>query len=253
MIYDDFISDVEMDCPGAPVPHIVRSIREAFRTFCKESTAYRVKLSSSDMAYSSVTGLYTITIPAGFQIETVISPIVFNGSYTVYSFSDGSQSTSPTPPVGQTLVSSSNYAINSTNVQGASPEWLDVNHPGWRTETSSNEVNYFSMLSTNTFRLSPDNGLDRKLSLAVSLVLMPDRSASPTLDAEFCNRWLDLIVAGSKYLMMIAPGNEWSNPPLAAFFKDKFDAGIAEAKSYTRTGLRHPQADGIRHVRLHYK
>lgn len=253
MDYSAFYPDVIMDCPGVPVPLVNRAVRESVRTFCKESTAYRKKLASTDMTYSSVTGLYTITIPAGLQIETVISPMVFNGSYTVYTFSDGSQSTSATPPTGTTLVSSSNYSIDSTNVQGASPEWLDINYPGWRTAQSSIDVGYFSMLPTNTFKLAPDNGVDRRLNLTVSLVLMPDRTSLPTLDDEFCNRWFDSIVAGAKFLLMVQPDSEWSNPALAAYFKTKFDDGMLEARSYIRTGLRHPKADGVRHVRLYYK
>ena len=223
MNYSDFINDVVMDAPGAPVPVVTRAIREAMRIFCKESTAYRKKLAPTDLSYDTVTGLYTITIPTGFQLETVISPIVF---------SDG---------------------INTKTVQGASPEWLDINHTGWRIAASLVDVAYFAMLSTNTFKLAPDNGVDRKASLTVSLVLMPDRTALPTMDDEFCNRWFDSIVAGAKFLLMVQPGSEWSNPDLAAFFKTKFDDGIQEAKSYISTGLRHPKADGIRHVRLYYK
>ena len=253
MQYDELYNDVVLDCPGIPTPVVLRAIREAARTLCRESTAYRQALTTDYLSYDS--GVYTIQAPTGTQIESVISPMIFNGSYTVYTFSNGTTtytSTTVTPLSGYTLTDTNYYSIDNTSVQGASPEWLDINKPGWRTDTTSDKVYFFVMKSNNTFVLTPENGIDRSGYLTVSLVLMPSRS-STTLDADFGNRWFDYLVAGAKYLAMVIPNSEWSNPELAQYYKAKFDAGIVEAKNYIRTGFRNPQADGIRHVRLHYK
>ncbi|MGZ4968034.1 MAG: hypothetical protein ACXV8O_01345 [Methylobacter sp.] len=229
MQYNDLINDIVPDCPGVPVPIALRAIREAVRKFCKESTAYRKRLSASDLSYSN--GVYTITVPHGAQIETVISPMVFDGSYTV----------------GDEF-----YKIQQTNVKGASPEWMDINRPGWRTAEKFNIVDHFVMLSSNTFVLTPDSGTDRSENLSISLVLIPNRS-SETIDNEFGNRWFDELVAGAKYLLMVMPDAEWTNPKLAEFYHNKFEVGIEEAKRYIKTGFRHSQADGVNHVRMHYK
>lgn len=250
MDYSAFEGDIILDCPGVPQPVVTRAIREAVRTFCKQSTAYRKKLTSSDLTYSS--GVYTITVPANTQIDTVISPIVFAGAYTVYTFSNGTTSVSPTPPGGTTLVSTETYNLNPLGVRGASPEWLDINYAGWRSYVAYDEVDFFVMQSYNTFVLTPDSGTDRKTNLTVSLILMPDR-VTTTLDDDFGNRWFDIISAGAKYLLMLIPEVEWTNPALSQFYKQKFDAGIVEAKAYAKSGVRDARADGITHVRGWYK
>ena len=108
------------------------------------------------------------------------------------------------------------------------------------------------MTANNSFVLTPDNGLDRSAYLTVFLVLMPSRSCR-TLDNDFGNRWFEYLVAGAKYYCLLTPGAEWENPSLAQYYKTQFDTGIQEAKNYVRTGYRNPQADGLSHVRLHYK
>ncbi len=229
MQYDDLINDVVLDCIGVPVPVALRAIREAVRKFCKESTAYRKRLTASDLSYTD--SVYTIKIPIGAQIETVISPMALNGSYTVGGVP---------------------YEAKQASIQGASAEWMDINRHGWRSATSSDKVEHFVMLSANTFVLSPDSKTDRSANLSISLALMPNLSSN-TIDNEFGNRWFDELVSGAKYMLMVVPKAEWSNPELAQFYKAKFDAGIEEAKNYIKTGLRRPSADGVHHVRMHYR
>jgi hypothetical protein len=230
MDYSALVNDVVMDCPGLPVPVAIRAIREAARRFCEESTAYRKKLTpATDLSYAA--GVYTIAIPANTQLISVISPIVFQGSYTVDSIE---------------------YALDAISLQAASPEWLDMNRPGWRTDTDTDSVEYFCLQSTNTFVLTPDSGTDRKANLTVSLILMPDRTTT-TLDDEFGNRWFDDLTAGAKSLLMIMPNVKWSNPQLAEYYRLKFDSGIDKARRYAETGFRKPQADGRRHVRSYYR
>lgn len=254
MQYDDLVNDVVLDCQGIPTPIVIRAITESVRTFCRESTAYRTILPSSSLAYSD--GIYTIETPIDTLIETIVSPIVFNGN-VVYSFTNNyfsglTYSNSNSVPLAGYSLTSTNYYHNNKPIEGKSPEWLDLNIAGWRTNTSSDKVDYFVMKSTNTFTLIPDDGIDKSSILSVSLVLMPDR-ATTMLDDEFGTRWFDYLVAGAKYFAMMTPGAEWTNPELAMFYKAKFDDGIQIAKSYIRTGLRNPKADGVRHVRLHYR
>lgn len=89
MTYDDLINDIIPDCPGVPVPVAIRAIRESVRKFCRESTAYRKKLATSDLSYAN--GVYTIAIPDGTQIESVISPISLSigADHVVYTYSNG--------------------------------------------------------------------------------------------------------------------------------------------------------------------
>jgi len=182
--------------------------------------ALRVALTPDYLSYD--TGVYTIRVPAGTQIETVISPI---------------------------YLSAADYVQSGFSIKGAPPEWLDMNAKCWRTRTGG-RPEFFCMTSSNTFVLTPDNGLDRSANLVLSLILMPSHS-STTIDDEFANRWFDGIVAAAKSLLLASPA-EWGNPELANHYQVKFKEYVGEAKRYIRTGLRHPQADGINHVKLHY-
>lgn len=250
MDYADLVNDIVPECPGVPYPVVINKIREAARTFCRESAAYRKKLTPADLSYAS--GIYTIAVSHNDQIVTVVSPMAFLGSYAVYTFSDGSTSASPTPPAGQTLISTENYSINKADIQGASPEWLDVNRPSWRSDIASDTVDYFCMLSNNTFKLTPDNGVDRSDNLVVSVVLMPSRD-STMLQRDFGERWWDSLCYGAKALLMAMPNVEWSNPQLALYYKGKFEEGIDEARAYVATGYRRPMVDGKRHVKGYFK
>lgn len=250
MDYLAFYNDIFGVCEGIPQPVAMSAIAEAVRIFCEESTAYRKNLALTDLSYSS--GVYTISDPTGAQVNSVISPIVFSGTYTVYTFSDGSQSTSPTPPSRAVLSYSDVIQIDTKNIYGASPEWLDINQLGWRTAISKIDPDYFCMQSSDTFVLTPDSGVDRSANLTLTAVLLPTISTT-TLDDSFGNRWFYAIAAGAKYLSMAMPDNQWTNERGAVYFKQKFDLGIDEAKTYIKTGFRNPQADGIKHVRSYFR
>ena len=250
MDYSAFYSDISGVCEGIPQPVAMSAIAEAVRIFCEESTAYRKKLALTDLSYAA--GVYTVIDPTGAQVNSVISPIVFSGTYTVYTFSDGSESTSPTPPVGTTLSYYDVLQIDTKNIYGASPEWLDINQSGWRTAMSAIDPDYYCMQSSDTFVLTPDSGVDRRAKLTLTAVLLPTM-ATTALDDSFGNRWFYAIAAGAKYLCMAMPGNQWTNEKGASYFKQKFDLGIDEAKAYIKTGFRNPRADGVKHVRSYFR
>lgn len=223
MTYDDLINDIVPDCPGVPVPVAIRAIREAVRQFCRKSSVYRQKLTAADLTYAD--GVYTIAIPANTQIISVVSPLVIDGTDNA----------------------------NPSKAFGASSEWLDINRHGWRSAETCDWAEHFVMLSTNTFALVPDSGSDRSDDMAVTLILMPDRTTT-TLDDDLGERWFDELTAGAKYLLMVMPEKPWSNTNLAKFYYDKFTTGLDAARRYIETGYRQPQkASGIKHVRGYYK
>ncbi|WP_031431838.1 hypothetical protein [Methylomicrobium agile] len=218
MTFDDWIDDVTVECLGAPVPLVIKAVRESLVRFCRESTAYR---KPADLSYAG--GIYALAVPSGTQIESVVSPIVIHNSES------------------------------SIEVQAASSEWMDKRYPGWRTATHDTSVSYFVMQSPNTFVLTPDNDADRSGSITASLVLLPTRDAT-SIDNEFGERWFYEVSAGAKAVLMAMPETPWSSPAGAQFNLLKFDAGVEEARRYAKSGFRHPRiADGTGHVRSYFK
>lgn len=230
MDYSALIPEIMPDVAGAPIPLITRAIRESVREFCRQSTAYRQAIDAANLSWAG--GEYSITIPTGFDLETVVSPMVLQGSYTV---------------------DAQTFTDTCFNIHGRSPEYLDANHPGWRTAISSDTVEYFAMMSDASFVLSPDTGTDRTANLFVTLVLSPSRTSTTISDA-FGNKWFDHLTAGAKYFLMIQPGKPWSNPDMAVYNKSKWEKGIDEARAFVKTGRRKPIADDVqRRTRSYFR
>lgn len=235
MDYGSLYNDILTDCPGVPFPTAIRAISESVRKFCKESSAYRHNVLSTELSYAD--GLYTIKVPADTQIVTVVSPLTIAGQYSVADPVTGINST---------------YPLDTKIIYGVNPQWMDVNHPGWREWTDSNEVRYFVMQSTNTFVLAPDSGTNRVANLAIQLILMPTRTAT-VINDEFGERWFDYLVAGSKFSLLTIPKSRWTNNEMAQYYLAKFDAGISEAKTYAKTAFRQPRFDGVVRVKSYSK
>lgn len=323
MDYSALYPEILPDCPGVPFPVAQRAIREAVRTFCKKSSAYRHTVLPTELSY--LNGTYTIAIPTGTQIESIVSPIVLSGDYSNGALSSvittlGTPSTSVhvddirgfqytlvnlvmmavTPTNTITIKIGSNYyvltgatadvtnvsttvggisgtvtlttsvtvadgtagnaivgpgdsySISTSELQGAAPEWMDINHPGWRNWQDYSDGAFFVMQSTNTFKLAPDSGTDRHNNLTITLVLMPDRTTT-TIPDEFGNRWFDYLTSGAKYLLTAMPAAKWTQPQLSAFHLQKFESGIKEAERYIKTAYRQPGKDGIRRVTYYGK
>lgn len=231
MDYGSLYNDILIDCPGVPFPTAIRAISEAVRKFCKESSAYRHAVLSTEISYSA--GVYSISIPTNTQIVSVVSPMTMAGTYSVTD-----------PVTGVT----STYPVDPKTIYGANPQWMDINHPGWRDWTDTNEVRYFVIESTNTFILTPDSGTNRAANLAIQLILMPTRTAT-TLNDDFGERWFDYLVAGAKFSLLTIPKSTWTNNELAQYYLAKFDAGISEAKTYAKTAFRQPRFDGVMRVK----
>lgn len=220
MDYSALIPEIMPDVTGAPIPLITRAIRESVREFCRQSTAYRQTIGADNLTW--LAGEYTITIPDGFDLESVVSPMVLQDTEESY------------------------------DIHGRSPEYLDANHAGWRT-VIDDKPGYFAMLSDTAFVLTPDTGTDRSDNLTVTLMLTPSRD-STTISDDFGNRWFDYLSAGSKYFLMIQPGKTWSNPDLALYNKAKWEKGIEEARAFIKTGRRKPLADDVqRRTRSYFR
>jgi hypothetical protein len=68
---NDLINDVAGECPGAPNPVIRKAIIDASRKLCEEAALIRQTITPT---YTS--GVYTVAIPTGYLIDSIISPIV---------------------------------------------------------------------------------------------------------------------------------------------------------------------------------
>jgi hypothetical protein len=62
-----------------------------------------------------------------------------------------------------------------------------------------------------------------KNDVTVMLVLKPTLNAK-TAPADIINRWADTIASGVRFRLMAMPGKPWSNPQLASYYRNEFDA-----------------------------
>lgn len=105
-----------------------------------------------------------------------------------------------------------------TEIAGLIPDW----------QTAQGEPRYFNQLNWEEFRVYPiPNSSNAALTVRASLA--PLRT-STTLPTSFVDRYFQGIVAGAIARLAIVPGQAWSNPQLAAYYKTEFNTACGEAK-----------------------
>lgn len=85
------------------------------------------------------------------------------------------------------------------------------------------------------------------LNLIVSLSLNQNALSCPDFIFE---KYLDSIVHGSAYYLMMMPNQQWSNPDLAQYHYQQFMSGVEKAKSNIESGFGLVQM--VRRVRPQY-
>lgn len=83
---------------------------------------------------------------------------------------------------------------------------------------------------------------DANGTLVVTAALAPTRTAT-TLDDLLADRWLDGLVAGALERALLTPGQPYTDPGRAAYFRNEYgrakaDAAVQTARGYTRAPLR---------------
>lgn len=129
-------------------------------------------------------------------------------------------------PSGARVIQVMSVAINGTPVAPVSMDELDTAVLNWRDSVGSNPAGYY--------QLSPyQMGLYPALNTSVEMVLRAAYAPTRTAKAieEFVYQvHVETISSGALYRLMAMPGQPWSNPELAAFYRSKFQQGVMDAQ-----------------------
>ncbi len=138
------------------------------------------------------------------------------------------------PPLGADIVTVMTATAAGRDIQARRPDWLDENHPYWKSDTGI--VRYFTQIDTSQILLVniPDETLANGLQMTLAL--------QPTQAAESFPQWI-----GNKYIYQLAEGaisrlmlmnkKPWSDMKEGAYRRGLFDSAIAAARSDAVSGL----------------
>jgi hypothetical protein len=215
--FADLQPEVLPECPGCPGPLAVREIRNAAILFCERSTYWRADHAAiTTVTGESAPGEYTLTIPAGAQIVSVVPPIMHNDL-----------------PVYQ-----------------KSKAWLDENVADWAAQTGQ-QANYYRMLSPVIVRLVPYPTTAQNNALKVRMALKPARTAT-TLDDTTFEEWFLAIAAGAKAALMAMKEKQWSNATESLRQATMFEDAVVAARSKAISEYQNQTVDRRQRSRGHF-
>lgn len=128
------------------------------------------------------------------------------------------------PPTGATVAKILDAIYGDIPLEEAGLEKLKKKFVNWRTETG--EPSYHYLRPGDVVALVP--GPLNSDTLGLTLAMQPDGSTTTLPDALVAGYTLT-IAAGAKYYLMMMPGQKWTNPELANFYKEQFYDGIGVA------------------------
>ena len=191
--YGDLLSEVIPELEGAPEPTVLLDIRNTVIDFCNGSRVWRVWLDPIDLVAGENT--YDIQTTAGTDIVELMSVKLRR--------------------LDRDLVP-------------ASEDQLDRWESKWRERRRHPE--FYTQRTPDTVTLAcvpPDN---HPGDMLLSVALQPDRTSKAFPGWIYTKYW-DGILSGVKARMMAKSGMPWSNPKLAMYYKARYDAELAKART----------------------
>lgn len=178
--------------PTAPMPLLVRALREAAREFCERSEAYR----HVPAPLTLVGGLqqYELDLPA----DTVVVRVI-----------DAVSGGRPLQPTSEAL--------------------LARDMPDWRTRRADRPSHYMLQLN-GTMDIVPRPTTTQVLAVDLVLALKPSRSATG-LEEWLVERFEHTLLDGALNNLLGVRGTEWYQPDLAGAHGTQFLEGIETARS----------------------
>jgi len=205
------------ECPGVPRPVALNAVRNAAREFCERSLYWQADHAPiTTVTDESGTGEYTLTMPTGAQLVSVLDPIHHN-NYPVYQKTE---------------------------------RWLEENQVTWRTKVGD-QANWWHYAGVNIVRLVPYPTTAQTNSLLISMALKPD-TTSDELDDRTNNDWYEHIASGAKARLMLMPNKQWSDEKLAEINLAIFNQGISDAFSKAISGFQNQKADRNNRGKAHF-
>lgn len=192
MLVSDMLTGVLAEAPECPDAEASRLVIEAAIELCEKSNAWN-EVQESPILLVDTVHTYDVDVPDGAKLVAVM---------------------------GVTLPA---RALTMANMARLSREL-----PSWPTSTSPEPLYFNSASAAGTFRVYPTPLNAGGLPMTIRASYAPLRSATE-MDDDFASLYLDLITHGALSRLMAQPRKPWSNPQLAAFHGQKFEAGIVDA------------------------
>jgi len=110
---------------------------------------------------------------------------------------------------------------------------LDAKQPGWRNHEGT--PTHYVVIDSDEILLNRKPREFVPNTLSVTLVLKPTKACTDVENFLF-NDWHEVIAAGAKKRLLLAPGKKWSNPQLAGVHANEYGKGIVDGSSRARFG-----------------
>lgn len=207
MNLDDFLPFMLVDLPGCPDPTAKQALVLAAMEFCRESHCWD-------------------------EVQDPFSLVAGQRDYDLEN-----------PSGGECLLVRDVW-IGARQLRPTTIQELQLVIPKWR-ETTTNEPTYYNaVIDRQQISLypTPDGASDNQV--VIRAVYMPTASAT-SLPDFLGSRYLEDVVSGAKARLMATPGQTYSKPDAVEFHREKFDHGIARAKSE----MMHDRVQGLVTVR----
>lgn len=188
--WDDFLPDVLVHCPSAPVPTVRRVLRRAARAFCQRTYAWKVWLPCEQAASPDLTD-YTFVLPTGAELVRL------------------EKVTADDKPVGVSM--------------------QDLPDEDWTDEDTATGLDERAItVDLLGFTLTGQALADTAVVKAY-VALMPTRSAAACGFELLASRYFEAIVHGALARLFAIKGATFGDPDEAARFAGQFEADIARA------------------------
>ena len=192
MTPDGFFPYVLPDVPGCPDPVVKLALVAAAHEFCRETLCWTEI--QDPMPLVAGTSDYEIDMPSQALALTV-----------------------------------RDVWLGTSRLAPVTMQALQRVMPDWRTASSSEPVYYNAAVERGSIRVFPIPTNPAGLALVVRASYAPSMGANALPDF-LGQRYMEVIAAGAKARLLIVPGTEWANAPLAGYYRQLFDAAITNAR-----------------------
>lgn len=118
---------------------------------------------------------------------------------------------------------------SSRKLRPVTMEQLFERIPNWQTAQGSEPAYYNASADWQSIRIYPIPFESNRAKLTMRVAFTPTLSAT-TLPDEICTKYLDGLLSGAKFRLMVMPGKTWSNAPSAAVYRTQFNEQMVKAK-----------------------
>ena len=192
MKVEDFFPYVLVDVLGCPDPSLRIAIVSAAAEFCRETLAW----------------------------TEVQDPILLENGVSSYEMD--------TPLQAYASTVRSAY-VGARPLTPITPDVLRTAMPDWATAQSTEPVYFNQTVERGFITVYPTPYAVTTQALSVTAAFVPTIAAT-SLPDFLGQRHVDVIASGAKARLMMTPLTAWSNPSLAAYHRQLFDAGVIDAR-----------------------